>query len=110
MIYELRRYECLPGKLPSLHKLMEQLAVPIFKKHGMRVVGAWSPLVGDAEATLIYMLSWNSMDEWKAKWKAFKADPEWLEKRAEFAKKEGGPLVARITNSFLDPTSYSPLQ
>lgn len=110
MIFELRRYECLPGKLPALHRLMDTLAVPLFKKHGFRVIGAWSPLVGDAEATLIYMLSWKSMDEWKEKWKAFKADPEWIEKRAEIAKKEGGPLVARSVNTFLDPASYSPLQ
>ena len=32
-------------------------------------------------------------------------DPEWLEKRAKT--EENGPLVARISNSFLQPTSFS---
>ena len=110
MIYELRRYECLPGKLASLNSLMETLAIPIMKKHGMKFIGAWTPVVGDVEATLIYILAFDSMDEWKTKWASFKADPEWKEKRAEIAKKEGGPIVAKVSNVFVAPTSYSPLQ
>ena len=110
MIYEMRRYECLPGKLASLNSLMENLAIPIMKKHGMTLVGAWTPLVGDVEATLIYILAFETMDEWKTKWASFYADQEWKEKRAEIARKEGGPMVARISNVFIAPTSYSPLQ
>ena len=110
MIYEMRRYECLPGKLASLNNLMGTLALPIMKKHGMTVVGAWTPVVGDVEGTLIYILAFDNMNEWKAKWADFYADPEWKEKRAEIAKKEGGPIVAKVSNVFIAPTSYSPLQ
>ena len=43
-------------------------------------------------------------------WKAFYEDPEWVAKRAELAKKHGGPLVARTHSVFLTPTSYSPMK
>ena len=110
MIYELRRYECLPGKLPALHELMKDVAVPVFKKLGMHLVGAWQPVVGDDEATVIYILAFESMNERNAKWEAFYADPEWTEKRAAYAKKIGGPVVAKSSNVFLSPAAYSPLR
>jgi len=110
MIYELRRYECLPGKLPALHNLMEVAAVPVFEKHGMKVVGAWQPVVGDDEATLIYILAFDSMDDRTRKWEAFYADPDWKQKRGEIAKQVGGPIVNRSSNVFLSPASYSPLR
>jgi hypothetical protein len=110
MIYEMRRYECLPGRLPGLTKLMQDLAVPLFRKHGMTLVGAWSPVVGDVEATVIYILAFDDMNDWRAKWDAFYADEEWKTKRAEFAKAEGGPVVARVSNAFWKPQPYSPLQ
>jgi hypothetical protein len=109
MIYELRRYECLPGKLPAINKMMDKLAMPRFKQHDMKVVGCWNPAVGDAESTLIYMLAWNDMNEWKTKWDAFKND-EWQRMRVEYGAKEGGPFVSKSINSFLLPTNYSPLK
>jgi len=104
MIYEMRRYECTPGNLKNLNELMEQLAVPVFKKVGMTFIGAWKPEVGDDENTLIYMLGYPKS------WKAFYEDQEWITKRAELAKKYGGPIVARSTGIFLAPTTYSPLK
>lgn len=110
MIYELRRYECTPGNFKNLGELMEVLAVPVFKKVGMTMVGAWKPEVGDDENTLVYMLAYPDMGAREKMWKAFYEDKEWLTKRAELAKKYGGPIVARSSSVFLVPTGYSPLQ
>ncbi len=110
MIYEIRRYECLPGKLGALNELMEKYAVPLFEKHGMTVVGAWVPSVGDDENTLIYMLSYPDMGVREKAWDAFFADPEWHAGRSEIGQKAGGPLVGHGDSSFLKPTSYSPLK
>jgi hypothetical protein len=109
MIYEYRRYECMPGKLAALDELMTTIAVPIFNRLGMKLIGAWHPVVGDIEATVIYILAFNSMDERNEKWKAFYDDREWNEKRPIFAEKQGGPVVRSTSNVFLSPTSYSPL-
>jgi hypothetical protein len=110
MIYELRRYEAMPGQLKNLDELMETLAVPVFKKVGMTLIGAWKPEVGDDEQTVVYMLAYPDMGARQKCWKAFYEDPEWTSKRAELAKKFGGPVVARGSSVFLGPTSYSPLK
>ena len=45
------------------------------------------------------------MAEREEKFGAFMTDPEWLEKRA--GTEVNGPLVASISNTFLQPTSFS---
>jgi hypothetical protein len=54
------------------------------------------------------MLAWESMAEREQKWATFMKDPNWLTPRAESEK--NGPLVAKIVNSFLKPTAFSPMQ
>ena len=41
-------------------------------------------------------------------WASFRADPEWHKVVA--ASEANGPIVARITNTLLTPTDFSPLQ
>ena len=43
---------------------------------------------------------------YETKWDGFATDPEWLEARAK--SEEDGPIVARIRNTFMRPTDYSP--
>ena len=110
MIYELRCYECLPGCAGKLNTLMEELAFRIFEKVGMTVIGAWQPEVGGNPGTLHYMLAYEDMGARERAWEAFWVDPEWVEGRARFAERFGGPIVARMDSIFLKPTAYSPLQ
>jgi len=51
------------------------------------------------------MLAWESLAERDEKWAAFQADPEWVEKRA--ASEADGPILTRIANHILKPTSFS---
>ena len=71
MIYEMRRYEATPGKMAALNEVMESLAVPVFEKVGMRLVGAWTPVAGDYTNALSYMLAWESLNEREEKWQDF---------------------------------------
>ncbi|MEN6369684.1 MAG: NIPSNAP family protein [Thermotogota bacterium] len=105
MIHELRIYECVPGKLPALHKRFETITLKMWAKHGIRQVGFWTTLIGETNQTLTYLIEWESLAEREAKWTAFMCDPEWIAARAETEK--DGPIVAKITNSILQPTSYS---
>ncbi len=109
MIYELRRYECLSLKLPVLQEMMDKMAVPCFARHGMKLVGAWTVAVGERENALIYILAFDSMDDRMRKWAAFHKDPEWNEQKRKVHEKEGA-LTHLISNSFLIPQPYSPLQ
>jgi hypothetical protein len=105
MIYELRVYHCVPGRLPDLIKRFDTLTLPLWKKHGIEQAGFWTVAIGSSNQDLYYMLKWDSLDERARKFGAFQADREWLSGRAETEK--NGPIVASITNTILHPTNFS---
>ena len=105
MIYELRIYQCVPGRLPVLLKRFEDHTLKIWEKHGIRQAGFWTVLIGDGNHDLHYLIAWESLADREKKWNAFQADPEWHTKRAETEK--NGAIVARVENSILQPTSFS---
>jgi hypothetical protein len=108
MLYELRIYHCMPGKLPAVVKRFETVTVALFEKHGIQQVGFWTVAIGESTADLYYILKWDSLDDREKKFAAFGADPAWIAARAK--SEEGGPLVASITNSILTPTKFSALK
>jgi hypothetical protein len=108
MMYELRVYQCMPGRLPDLNKRFETITLKLWEKRGIRAVGFWTTLVGASNHELHYMLEWQDMAERERVFGAFMSDPEWHKARAETEK--NGPLVANITNTFLAPTVYSKMK
>jgi hypothetical protein len=105
MIYEMRVYRCLPGRLPALLKRFETATLGIWARHGIRQAGFWTTLVGPSNQDLTYLLEWDSMTDREVRWSAFMSDPEWIAKRTE--SERDGPIVANIENAFLQPTSFS---
>jgi hypothetical protein len=108
MLYELRIYHCVPGKLPAVVARFENTTVALFEKHGIQQVGFWTVNIGESNADLYYILKWDSLDERQKKFAAFAADPAWIAARDK--SEEGGPIVASITNSILTPTRFSALK
>ena len=104
MIYEMRTYEALPGKLRTLVDRFGKTMDALFKKYGFRPIGYWTENIGD-NTKLHYMLAWEDDEERLAKWAEFREDPERAQVFAESEK--DGPLVARITNSIWQPTAFS---
>lgn len=105
MIYELRVYRCLPGRLPALLKRFETDTLRIWARHGIRQAGFWTTAIGESSNDLTYFLKWDSMAEREAKWPAFLADPEWHEARSR--SEADGLIVANVASSFLSPTAFS---
>ena len=105
MIYELRIYRCVPGRLPDLLKRFETITLGIWERHGIRQAGFWTTVVGESNQDLTYLLAWESLAERETKWAAFQSDPEWIEKRAQT--EANGAIVANIVNAFLAPTAFS---
>src|ERR1700709_1102464 len=103
MIYELRIYHAVPGRLPAIVNRFETITLGIFERFGIRQAGFWTTLIGGSNQTLTYMLAWESLAERETKWAAFQKDPEWNAKRAETEK--DGPIVSNIVSEFLIPTS-----
>jgi hypothetical protein len=54
------------------------------------------------------MLKWESLDDRAKRFAGFAADPEWIAGRAETEK--NGQIVASITNTILQPTTFSSVQ
>ena len=108
MIHELRIYEALPGRLPALLKRFETDTVPRMAKHGFAPLGFWTTVIGDSSQKLYYILAWASLEERKAKMRAFGSDPDWLAVRD--ATEQDGPLVANISNTIMAPTAFSPIR
>ena len=105
MIYELRVYHAVPGKLPALLSRFQNQTLRVWAKHGIRQAGFWTTLVGESNQALTYLLAWESMAEREQKWTAFQADPEWQAVRAETEK--DGQIVQNVANQFLAPTAFS---
>ena len=105
MIYELRIYRSMPGRLPALLSRFQNSTLRIWEKHGVRQAGFWTTLIGESNEQLTYMLAWESMAERETRWGAFVADPEWKAIVAETEK--DGPLVQNISSQLLAPTAFS---
>ena len=108
MIYEMRRYRAMPGRLPALLKRFETRTLKIWDRMGIRQNGFWTTVIGPSHLELFYILVWDSMEERQRKWDAFMADPEWIEALAQ--SERDGIIVANAENSFMRPTSFSSLQ
>lgn len=108
-LFELRVYTAHPGKLDALHRRFRDHTNRLFTKHGMALIGYWTPVEGDeAENTLVYILAYPDRPSRDKSWEAFRNDPEW--QRAFEESHRDGPLVKDVESQFLQPTDYSPIR
>ena len=106
-VFEIRTYHCYEGRLPALNKRFKEHTCDLFKKHGMDLIGFWTPTdeKDGSKNTLVYILAYPSRDAAKKSWAAFQADPDWQKARA--ASEEDGKIVEKIESVYLNPTEYS---
>jgi len=108
-VFEMRTYTTHPGRLDALHARFRDHTNKIFVKHGMELVGYWTPTDEEASSTtLVYILAYPSMEARQASWKAFINDPDW--KKAFAESKADGPIVMKVDSRFMAPTDYSPIK
>lgn len=105
MIYELRQYECLPGKLADVVERFRRDVAPLWKDMEIHCLGFWTTMVGPSDQTLHYILAWQSLADRDAKWRTFAQDPRWLAAKAHT--EQAGPLVARISNTLMRSASVT---
>lgn len=108
MIYELRTYWAAPGKAEAMHRRFRELTTRLFTRHGMQMVGFWTPdPVTSESGDLVYLLAFPDQAAKEAAWSAFRGDAEWIAGKA--ASEVDGVLVEKLTSVLLHPTDYSPL-
>jgi hypothetical protein len=107
LLYELRVYDVIPGKLAALNNRFETITNGYFEKHGIKVIGFWTDVFGTSNR-LTYMLAYDDLGHREKAWGAFARDEERLAKFAETER--DGLLVAKVTNTLMAPTKYSPMK
>ena len=105
--YEMRTYHCAEGKLEDLHNRFRNHTNRLFKKHGIEMIGYWTPADAPASKnTLVFLLAYPSREARERSWNTFTTDPEWTKAKAD--SERNGPLVTKVDQLFLNPTDYSP--
>jgi hypothetical protein len=115
--YEMRTYTAAEGKLEALHARFRNHTNKLFLKHGMTLIGYWTPSpldkpkdgeVDRSKNTLVYILAYPDRESRETMWKAFQSDPEWKAAREESEK--NGKLVLKVESVFMSPTDFSPIK
>jgi len=110
LVYELRTYTAVDGRLPALHKRFREHTMKLFEKHGMKNVIYLTPIGKEngEDNKLYYLLAYENKDAAEKSWAAFRSDPEWAKARMESEK--DGKIVEKAESLFLRPTDYSPMK
>ena len=108
VIYEWRVYDTHPRKLSALLERFRNGEMKLFEKHGMKIVGFWTNLIGGESGVLYYMVGYKDLADREKCWQGFESDPEWQKMREESERE--GLLVRKVRNMLLRPTDFSPLK
>lgn len=105
MIYEIREYTTVPGRMPALVQRFKEHGFAAFERHGIELVLISPTSLGEVSNNeLVYVVRFDSYQEMADKWHALNADPDWLAARK--ASEEGGAIVARLSRRVLDPSPF----
>ena len=85
-LFEMRTYHCLPGRLDALNARFRDHTNRLFVKHGMELIGYWTPEGEKGKDTLVYILAFPDKAARDKSFKDFGADPEWQKARADSEK------------------------
>lgn len=99
-------YELNPANREHFHRRFQDQALPIMRRHGFDVVDMWESDTGE-KLQFVYVLAWPDEATMDRRWKAFLADPEWIEIKRRSAA-EHGELVREAVGQPLIRVSYSP--
>ncbi len=98
MLYELRIYDVVPGKMQTILDRFRDHTIQIFAKHGMKVTQFWV----DADETknrLYYVLEHPDAASREHNFKAFTEDQQWLDLKERT--EQAGPLYEKIETIYM---------
>ena len=70
MIYEMRVYRSVPGRLPALLQRFQDVTLKLWDKHDIKQAGFWTTLIGESNHELTYLFAWESLADREKKWNA----------------------------------------
>lgn len=106
MLYELREYTAVPGRLPALITRFNDHTFRLFHKHRMIMLQMGRTSFGDNSVNeLVYLMQFDDHADMEAKWATFLSDPEWVS--VKNASEADGPLVQSVRRRLLDPSPFN---
>ena len=110
-LFEVRTYNATPGNIENLHARFRDHTVKLFEKHGMTNIAYWRTVDKDKDKpVLFYILAHKDQAAGEASFKAFRADPVWVEARKASEVKGGGSLTTSVKSEYMRATDYSPIK
>ncbi len=105
-VYELRSYEGATEKIyeNKVHMFNQGGEINIFKNLNFNAIFYGDVLAGSKMPNLMYMTSFENMEDRNNHWKAFSADPDWKKLSSEPGYKNN---VSHIDILLMRPTDYS---
>ncbi len=103
MIYEMRIYTVLPGKVGELNNLFEKEGLPVINDYS-KLVGWWSTEVGPLNQ-VVHLWAYNDAGHREQVRAAQNADP-----RLQAYRPKVLALLVNQTNMLLTPSNFSPLK
>ena len=103
MLYELRIYHPMPGRLDELVERIGAVMPPFFERHGFAPrLGQWTAVAGAPTPVFAWLLRWPSLEARMAAFAALGADEEWNALRL----RTNGPgeMVRRYDLRLLSPS------
>jgi len=104
MIYELRVYRVVQGRMADLLARFEHQTLRIMVRRGFLQAAFWTTIVGRSEQ-LTYLLAWQSLAQRQEQRAAFESDAEWLAIRK--STEEDDTLIFDIESPLLRSTNFS---
>jgi hypothetical protein len=105
VLYELREYTVVPGKLPALIKRFTDHTLRLFEKNGIDVVFISHTEFGENSiGEVVYVVRWQSYQQLEEAWSRFLADPEWVQVKKD--SERDGPLNSAVRRRLLNTRPF----
>ncbi|HSV34594.1 MAG TPA: NIPSNAP family protein [Ramlibacter sp.] len=105
MIFDLRTYTMVPGRLKAFLELYEREGLPVQRRHQGEPIGYFTTEIGPNNQ-VVHLWAYESLADRDKRRTALDADPEWVAYRAKSAATGN---VQHQENKILKSVKFSPM-
>ncbi|MDR6550244.1 NIPSNAP family protein [Paenibacillus qinlingensis] len=103
MLYELRIYDIVPGRMEAILDRFRDNVIALLAKHEMKTTNFWVD-ADESKNRLYYVLEHENADSRERNFEAFLHDPEWLD--IQYRTELNGPLYEKIESIFMQNVPF----
>ncbi|SEO00782.1 NIPSNAP family protein [Paenibacillus sp. OV219] len=103
MLYELRIYHVVPGRMNELLDRFRDHTLKLFEKHQLKVTNFWLH-IDESKNQFYYVFEHKDLAARQKNFQAFLDDPEWLELQERTER--NGPLYEKIDEIYMSNAPF----